>query len=614
MSDERKAGTARNVALALVETAAATGTRRLFGVPGGGSSLDLIDAAATLGLDFVLCRHETSATFMAAAQNELDGSLGVAVVTKGPGTANAVNGIAHAALDRCAVLLATDGFPARLRAYATHQVFDQQAMLAPVANAHSTLDGEDPTAELERLLCAAYDARRGPVVAELTGAAARQPARVPDAAVVRRALSAADVGRGAGAVATTAPSGRADAATDASTIAARLLARAARPVFVLGLEACESRVADALRPLLRAFGAPVLVTYKGKGTLPDADPLLVGIFTGGAAEMPTVRAADLIVLVGVDPVELILQPWPYDVPVLELARGPRPVHYMTPAVQLFGDLAEQAGVLARALEQRGPGADDPLALAQAALSAGGAGLGAQGLGGLESGGPGPGAAGMDALHGGRWTPTAIARLRHAMRAALVYRGSGPDLGPDRVVEACADAARRAGRHPRASVDAGAHMFSATAFWPCAAPRDLLISNGLATMGFALPAGIAAALHDPARGAIAFTGDGGLMMCLGELGTAVQHRARLVVVVFNDGALSLIDIKQQSRGLPASGVRWPRADFAAMMRGFGGQGWIAHDDSSLVEALDAAFACDGPALVDVHIDPSGYAAQLAAMRG
>ena len=158
------------------------------------------------------------------------------------------------------------------------------------------------------------------------------------------------------------------------------------------------------------------------------------------------------------------------------------------------------------------------------------------------------------------------------------------------------------------------MFSATAFWQCDEPRDLLISNGLSSMGFALPAGIAAALHDPARGAFAFTGDGGLMMVAGELATAAEARARLVTVVFNDGALSLIDIKQQQRQLPPEGVRWRRPDFAKVAEGFGVRGFVATDADGFRAALRAAFAHDGPSLVDVHVDPSGYPAQIQALRG
>jgi acetolactate synthase-1/2/3 large subunit len=158
------------------------------------------------------------------------------------------------------------------------------------------------------------------------------------------------------------------------------------------------------------------------------------------------------------------------------------------------------------------------------------------------------------------------------------------------------------------------MFSAMAFWPCAAPYDALISNGLATMAFALPAAIAAGLHEPERPVIAFTGDGGLLMCLGELSTAVEQQTRIVVIVFNDQSLSLIDIKQQQKGFIPRGVRWSRPDFAQVMEGLGGRGYRVENIDDYVAALRNALDGDGPALIDVSIDPGGYTKQLQALRG
>ena len=165
-----------------------------------------------------------------------------------------------------------------------------------------------------------------------------------------------------------------------------------------------------------------------------------------------------------------------------------------------------------------------------------------------------------------------------------------------------------------SVDVGAHMFSATAFFAVTQPGDVLISNGLATMAFALPAAIAAALDEPEQPVICFTGDGGLMMCLGELCTAIDSGARLIVVVFNDSALSLIDIKQQSKQLPSRGVRWGKHDFAQAMQALGGKGFEATNEVQYHEALTQALRHQGPSLIDVQIDPSGYSQQLKAMRG
>jgi acetolactate synthase-1/2/3 large subunit len=90
--------------------------------------------------------------------------------------------------------------------------------------------------------------------------------------------------------------------------------------------------------------------------------------------------------------------------------------------------------------------------------------------------------------------------------------------------------------------------------------------------------------------------------------------RVAVVVFNDAALSLIDIKQCKRGLPRHGVRYPRIDMAAAARALGCRAWSVGGDDALAPVLAEALAGDGPALVDVTVDPSGYAAQLDALRG
>ncbi|TDG02463.1 thiamine pyrophosphate-binding protein, partial [Paracraurococcus ruber] len=130
--------------------------------------------------------------------------------------------------------------------------------------------------------------------------------------------------------------------------ARRLLAGARRPALVAGLEATDPAACAALRALAEALGAPVLVTYKAKGVLPDAQPLFGGVFTGGAAEAPILHAADLILLAGADPVEFIPQPWRFAAPVLDVAAAPRPLPYRAPAVALHGPLAPALAALAAA--------------------------------------------------------------------------------------------------------------------------------------------------------------------------------------------------------------------------------------------------------------------------
>ncbi len=128
------------VAEAIAATLKAYGVRRIFGVPGGGSSLPLLAAAAAHGIDFVLTRHETAATIMAAVTGELTGTPGIALTTKGPGIANAMNGLAYAFLDRAPALVIAEGFETHY-GYMTHQAIDQRALTRPIVKGGLRIDG-----------------------------------------------------------------------------------------------------------------------------------------------------------------------------------------------------------------------------------------------------------------------------------------------------------------------------------------------------------------------------------------------------------------------------------------------------------------------------------------
>lgn len=541
------APTTAPLAEVVADQLAAHGVTRIFGVPGGGSSLQIIAAAAARGIPFVLTRSEAPALMMAAVTGELTGAPGAALVTKGPGLANAMNGLAYASLDRAPMVLMADGFDPPGLAYQSHQVFDQAALAAPLVKAHSRLASDAPAAEIAALLDLALSQPAGPVCVEFTAARGKAavaapgpvvpapaPLPVPEAAALERARALIDGAR--------------------------------RPVLVPGLQVVRRPdYAAALQRLADALGCPVFPTYKAKGVLPDTDPRVIGLYVGGAGEAPEVGAADLIVLIGADPVEYALQPWRYpDTPVIDLSLHPYPRHYMTPAASLTGPL----DTLADALAEAAPG------------------------------------------NGTDWTADRMAEMRAAMHDRLAIREGGP-INAQTLVEA---ALATAPASARISVDAGAHMLPAMAFWQARAANDVLISNGLATMAFALPAAIAASLADPDRRVVAFTGDGGLAMCVGELATAAQEGCNLTVVVFNDSALSMIGVKQERSGMPSQGVRFSETDFARVAEGMGVAGFRCRDAEALAPTLARAFATPGPSLVDVVIDPSGYVGQVERLRG
>jgi len=315
--------------------------------------------------------------------------------------------------------------------------------------------------------------------------------------------------------------------------------------------------------LLAAKPCPVLTTYKAKGVASDHEPLVLGHYMGGVAEEAAIRAADLLLLYGFDPVEGPPQKWRYGaLPSVELTEHAFEHPMLEPTVAVVGAI------------------DGALAALEDALAP-------------------------------RWADDELADFKRAIAGAARVAPSAAGISPQQVVDA-AYAALPA--DCRITIDAGAHMLPVLHLWRSAEPSQALISRGLSTMGFALPAAVASSLADPGRRAVAFTGDGGLMMCLGELGTAIQERCAPLVVVFNDSALTLIGAKQRRRRLAPAGVAFDDVDFAAIARGFGWDARRIENSDELAKAFEEAARSARATLLDVVIDPAEYDAQILALRG
>jgi acetolactate synthase-1/2/3 large subunit len=339
------------------------------------------------------------------------------------------------------------------------------------------------------------------------------------------------------------------------------LAGSHRPVLVLGTGA--RGLATEIRSIVKGTHVPVLMTYRAKGVVPDSWENSAGLFTGATIESSVLESADLIVAIGLDVVELIPGNWTYTAPVIALSSWPENSQYFTPEIEVVGNLAELVPQLAHGLND-----------------------------GWE-----PGFGRMQRLH-------ALASLRHE---PVPTQGVAP-----------ADVVRqvRALASPGtiATVDAGAHMLAVMPLWEAEGPEEILISSGLATMGFAIPAAIAAALAYPDRRIVCFVGDGGLGMTLAELETIARLNLSITVVVFNDSMLSLIAVKQKPHGHGGSNaIRYADTDFALIATANGIPSRRAATTEELIAALSEA-AEHGPFLIDVLVDPDSYRHLIRAIRG
>ena len=513
------------------------GVRTLFGVPGGGSNLDLIAAAGRAGLPFVLTSTETAAALAAIAQAEITGQVGACLTTHGPGAASVVNGVACAFLDRVPLVVFTDSHPAAAAGAFAHQRLDQAALMGSITKSSATITADSASQVLACAIRTATTGPPGPVHLECPGdvaaAQAGSPSRPPPVSHPPSAVST--------------PSA---------------LARARKPLLLVGLGARGRGDAGAIRHLCESRRVPAMVTYKAKGVVPDGHEWFAGIFTNAAIEQSIIDESDVLIGLGLDPVELLPRPWRYTQPIVYVGRWSVEDRHVPFAAQMVMDV--------------------PTAIEQIAA----------------------------VLTESAWDSNRLRGQISEQRRQIAISTDG--LAAHRVVEITAGLL--ASRVGRVTVDAGAHMLPATMLWPVEAPNQLLISNGLSTMGFALPAAIGAALLDRSRPVVALTGDGGLLMCVGELLTAARLSLRTIVVVFSDASLSLIEIKQQARQLEPDGVSLGAIHWPALAASLGVRAWAASDEAELERAIGQAVEHDGPSLIEAKIDRSNYGATLRVVRG
>jgi acetolactate synthase-1/2/3 large subunit len=537
------------VAEVLAATLRDAGTTRMFGLPGG-EMLDFLDAARRAGIEFILTRHEAVAALMADADGQIARRPGVCVSTLGPGAINLTLGVANAFLDRSPMIAITATTPLSAQPYATHQQLDLNAVYRPITKSTVTLDGSNTASAVRRAWRTAVEPRFGPVHLALPSDVAKQQDRqTDDPAAVRLTADPP------------APPARA-----AIERMAREIARARRPVVILGLDLDPHVTPPSVRRFVEALGAPVFVTPKAKGILPEDHPLFFGVCGGLAADAVIVEffsRSDLLVGVGFDPVES------------------DKLWHQTMKVAAIGPVSIASGAFRPALELIG----DPAA----ALNA----LAEVSYGSLDW-------RAEDAV-------TFRGDLERTLRPSSVpANGLSPlevtrclrDLFPPETI---------------VSTDVGSIKLVMSQAWKTTEPMTFLESNGLSAMGYSLPAAMAAKLAKPDRPVLCTMGDGGFSMVFADLETAVRHQIRFVTVVFNDSALSLIQVAQERRGLADCGVRYGDVNFAAASAALGAWSRRVATLADLRSAVREAMRHHGPAVVEVMIDPAEYRAHAAAAR-
>jgi acetolactate synthase-1/2/3 large subunit len=338
------------------------------------------------------------------------------------------------------------------------------------------------------------------------------------------------------------------------------LRAARRPVILAGIAALRCGAGPALVRLAEQAGIPVVTSPMAKGTFPEDHALFAGVLdmTGHRILWELLESADLILAAGFDPVELI-SPWSVTTPVLHLDTTPNTDQVYASDHELVGNVAAILDWITA--QWRG----EP-----------------------------------------RWTEAEVAAHRDRLRGAWLAGYVDGALNPSDVVTTAREAAPA---DTILTTDVGSHKIMAGQVWQATAPRSVLITNGLSAMGFGVPAAIAAKLVYPDRPVLAMVGDGGFAMTATELRIAADLGAPITVVVFVDGSLNRIELRQQLMGMPATATRLGGTDLPALAESVGCDGARAETPAALAKTLAGFETRTRPLVVEARIDTAQYEAQF-----
>ncbi len=535
-----------DVSRAVIERLTANGIETVFGIPGK-QTLPLNEAIGNRDdIRFVVARHETAVTHQAWGYAETSGRIAATAVIPGPGDMNAMNGLKNA-LNDCTPMV--------------HIAVETEPEIRGGDGIHETPPDTYDNVVKENLLVDHPESTIA--VLEEAIAIAETPPKGPVRVGIPKNFLAMDVPLATPAeYSRESVTGVADRDVEA---AADSLAAADEPVIVAGGGVRWAEASDELRRVADRLGAPVVTTYKGKGVLPDGeDGYVAGSLSGSASPelLELLADADAALAVGTDFDAVATRAWDVDVPETLVHVTLEPDDLGTgyePTVGIVADAGAALSALEDALEDRNVAAGDAVDRAAAVREA---------------------------------TSDRLEELR--VSSAPLTSVSALETARDAIPEEAVMA-----------VDAGGFRVWGLNVFEAAGPRSYVNPGSWATMGTGLPSGIGAQLANPDDDVVVLTGDGGLMMCVHELHTAVSEDLPLTVVVFvNEDYAIISDDAGRNYDLAEGEYEWANApiDFASLATSLGMRAERAETSDELESTLASAIDADEPVLLEVPTDP------------
>ncbi|HEN4545858.1 TPA: acetolactate synthase AlsS [Streptococcus agalactiae] len=519
----------------------------VFGIPG--AKIDRVfDTLEDKGPELIVARHEQNATFMAQAVGRITGETGVVIATSGPGISNLATGLVTATDEGDAVLAIGGQVKRGDLLKRAHQSMNNVAMLEPITKYSAEV--HDPNTLSETVANAYRLAKSGKPGASFISI----PQDVTDSPVSVKAIKPLS-----------APKLGSASVLDINYLA-QAINNAVLPVLLLGNGASSEGVTAAVRRLLDAVKLPVVETFQGAGIVSrelEDETFFgrVGLFRNQPGDM-LLKRADLVIAIGYDPIEYEARNWNAEISariiVIDVEQAEIDT-YFQPERELIGDMAHTLDLLLPAIK----GYELPEGSKEY-------------LKGLRNN--------IENVSDVKFDRDSAHGLVHPLDLIDVLQENTTD---DMTV----------------TVDVGSHYIWMARYFKSYEARHLLFSNGMQTLGVALPWAISAALLRPNTKVISVSGDGGFLFSAQELETAVRLHLPIVHIIWNDGKYNMVEFQEEMKYGRSSGVDFGPVDFVKYAESFGAKGYRVDSKDSFEETLKQALidAENGPVLIDVPID-------------
>ena len=514
----------------------------VFGIPG--AKIDyLFDALEDDGPELIVTRHEQNAAMMAQGIGRLTGKPGVALVTSGPGVSNLTTGLLTATSEGDPVLAIGGQVKRNDLLRLTHQAVDNAALLK--SSTKYSAEVQDPESLSEVMTNAIRTATSGKNGASFISI----PQDVISSQVQSKAIDLPE-------------KPHLGVPTDEEVNEVLQAIKDAKfPVLLSGMRSSSEKETEAIRKFVEKTSLPVVETFQGAGVisreLEDHFFGRVGLFRNQVGD-ELLRKADLVVAIGYDPIEYEASNWnkELDTEIISIDEVHAEItNYLRPKKELVGNIAGTIQMMSEKVSE-------PI-------------IDQKHLDDLEE-----------------------LRANIIEATGIKYEHEDGILHPVEIINTMQ---KTLTDDTTVTVDVGSHYIWMARKFRSYNPRHLLFSNGMQTLGVALPWAIAAALVRPNTQVVSVAGDGGFLFSGQDLETAVRKKLNIIQLIWNDGKYNMVEFQEEMKYKRAAGVAFGPVDYVKYAESFGAKGIRVTSPEELEAAIKEGYETEGPVLIDIPVN-------------